>query len=116
MASIGVHKIAGPIAYSEVTTYAAPSQPTLKWEFIGVNASGELRRWYLSFSTVTRKFTSTPKQVTPREKANEARLIALYNPTFTLRSDLPKGSIAVAMKAMPTDADIAEATMKSFVK
>lgn len=106
------HWIAGPIAYKTTDNGAYPNRfvEICKWEFIGGTATGELRRWHLCFSLDTRKFTSTTLSVNHWDKAHANDLADLYRPISILRHMLPKGSVAVAMKAMLKPEDIAEVT------
>lgn len=111
----GAHWIAGPIAYKQVTGGYPETRVTIcKWEFIGLSATGQIRRWHLCFSIETRKFTSNALTVTNWENDHAKDLADLYRPIAILRSMLPKGSIANAMRAMIKPADIAEVTALSI--
>lgn len=87
---------------------------TCKWEFIGGTPAGEIRRYHLMFSIETRKFTSNSLAVGSWDKAHSRDLADLYRPISILRSMLPKGSIAIAMRAMITPANLAEVTALSI--
>ena len=112
----GVHWLAGPIGYkqSDGGNYPERYVQVCKWEFIGMTAAGELRRYHLCFSVMTRKFTSNSLTVPDWEKVHAKDLADLYRPIAILRSMLPKGSIATAMRAMIKPADIAEVTALSI--
>lgn len=112
----GVHWLAGPIAYRQTTEGPHPQHTikVCKWEFIGATPAGEIRRYHLCFSIETRKFTSNALTVTDWDAAHAKDLADLYRPIAILRSMLPKGSIAAAMKAMLKREDIAEVTALSI--
>jgi hypothetical protein len=112
----GLHWIAGPISYKTSDSGSFPDRviEICKWEFIGVTAAGELRRYHLAFSMRTRKFTSTALSVNHWDKVHTNDLADLYRPIAILRSMLPKGSVAVALKSMLRPEDIAEVTAISI--
>lgn len=116
MARGGIHWIAGPVSYNTTDTGMYPDRTSriLKWGFIGGDASGELRRWNLLFSLETRKFSSTSLSIPQWEKAHAKDLADFYRPIAILRHMLPKGSIALAMKTMLKQEDIADAIARSI--
>ena len=112
----GVHWLAGPIGYKQTLHGLHPDQTVqvCKWEFVGVSPAGNLRRFHLCFSVETRKFTVNSLAVTDWEKAHSSELADFYRPTAVLRSMLPKGNLADAMRAMLTTAHLAEVTSISI--
>lgn len=107
-----VHWLAGPVAYKMVEggTYPDRKVSVAKWEFVGLTASGEFRRWRLTFSMETRKFSSSSLNVNEWERAHSKELAGIYRPQAVLRTDLPKGGIAAAMRAMISARDLAAVT------
>lgn len=112
----GVHWLAGPLSYKKATTGDEPKTrvTTCKWEFIGLTPSGLIRRYQLSYSVTTRKFSTVGLAVSLWDIDHTKDLADLYRPIAILRSMLPKGSLAVAMRAMVKPADIAEVTALSI--
>lgn len=110
------HWIAGPIGYkqSEEGVYPGRRVTVCKWEFIGLAANGEIRRWHLCFSLQTRTFTAKKLTVSEWDQAHAEDLARFYCPTAVLRSMLPRGDVATALRAMLPDKDIAEITALSI--
>jgi len=116
LARAAVHWIAGPIGYKQSDEGVYPDRrvTVCKWEFVGLAANGEIRRWYLCFSLLTRTFTAYTFTLSEWDQAHAADLARFYRPLAVLRSMLPKGSTATALRAMLPEKDIAEITALSI--
>lgn len=104
------HLLVGPISYKQTIGGNFPHRmiTVCKWEFIGFTSKLKVRRWHLCFSVENRKFYANTLTVSAWEQAHAAELHARFMPLAILRSDLPKGSMTVALKAMIPETDVAE--------
>lgn len=107
-----------PAGYSHITDQEASH----RFEFFGMSSAGELRRYYLHFRLDTRTFEAQGAKldVFPAELSRAAwarqhdALVKLYRPIAVLRSDLPKGSLANALRGMLSAEDLAFATSRAM--
>lgn len=111
MASSAVRWVAGPIRYRTSDSIEDQGRiiQTIKWEFVGGTDYWQLCRWNLIFNVSTRKFSSTDLDVSGWECEHGEAIAKLYRPIATLGHDLPRGNRTTILKAMLTEADIAEA-------
>lgn len=104
--------VAGPIQYWEGNY----THFDMAWDFIGGNADFDIRRWRLRYKAETRTFSASTLQADRGDQAHATELRNLYIPISVRRRDLPKGAIAVALRAMLSDKEIAAATRISVKK
>lgn len=107
------HWIAGPIGYDGHDKYETGEILSIQWLFIG-GAPGWVRRWALNYNVASRTFTLLSRTTSKWDQTHASALSDFYRPTAVLRSDLPKGSIRDALRAMLSAKEIATATALSI--
>lgn len=113
MANRAPHWIAGPVGYDNHVIYETGEIVSVQWLFIG-GAPKMVRRWALNYNVAGRKFTLLARKATKWDQTHSAELGDFYRPIAVLRSDLPKGSIVNALRAMLPAKEIAAATALSI--
>lgn len=108
-----IHWIAGPLGYDGRDDYQIKAVTSIQWLFIGGHAS-MVRRWALNYNVQGRAFSLLSRGTSRWDQAHAAELAAFYRPIAVLRSDLPKGSIRDALRAMLPATEIAAATAISI--
>ncbi|QPC87119.1 hypothetical protein GA830_10475 [Mesorhizobium sp. NBSH29] len=111
MANKAPHWITGPVGYAGNVL-----NPALQWDFIGATAHGEVRRWVLVYDAEHRKFRHYGQTLNEWERGHMAELSALFRPAAVLRSDLPKGTLSEAFRAMLPALEIAAASALSITQ
>jgi hypothetical protein len=98
--------IAGPTRYYE-GKYTAFD---LAWEFVAENRNQQLLRYRLRYKAETRKFTVQALKSDIGDQAHVSTIRRFYQHVAIGRSDLPRGDLLTALKAMLPAAEIGFAT------
>ncbi len=114
MADNRLHWVAGPLAYDAKVDFRDNRVIALQWLFVGGTAQGGIRRWMLTYNVTSRRLTANARKASHWDRAHSARLAEFFRPMSVLRHDLPRGSVVLALRAMLTEQDLADATALSI--
>lgn len=103
--------LAGPIGYRKSIIEGGVA---LKWDFIGGDSLGRVRRYILVYESPERHFRVISPARNGWEQAHSSQLADLFRPSAVLRSDLPLGRIVEKLRGMLTPQDLAEAASASL--